>query len=279
MNEEKMILNLPYLERKAVSFTPHEYVVEKALPVSNYRFRQITADPMQDHQEIKDNIENMYYDGHQYHCLLIYDKENGDGLLVESEGYSCARYAQYIPQAKLIWEQFARTHAHEIRLCCPLEIYRHIEDYPNDSCIADNAEMARYADEINIGIKENDLPEEQERGLMHWYHSDGDDDKLDNKVYSAHCSVEVIEGELTGVITAKVVGELSDEDMSKFIRYCSGQLSDGWGESLEQKYLKIGGSEINVSFWNSSDDWRLLPERAYLDSLMQSEDMGMGGLS
>lgn len=74
MNEEKMILNLPYLERKAVSFTTHEYVVEKALPVSNFRFRQITADPMQDHQEIQDNIDNMYYDGHQYHCLLIYDK-------------------------------------------------------------------------------------------------------------------------------------------------------------------------------------------------------------
>ena len=102
---------------------------------------------------------------------------------------------------------------------------------------------------------------------------------MDNKVYSAHCSVEVIEGELTGGIIAKVVGELSDDEMAKFIRYCSGQLSDGWGESLEQKYLKIGGSEINVSFWNSSDDWLLLPEKAYLDSLTQSEDMGMGGLS
>ena len=111
------------------------------------------------------------------------------------------------------------------------------------------------------------------------YHPDGEDDELENKIYSAHCSVEVIEGELTGVITAKVIGELSDEDMSKFIRYCSGQLSDGWGESLEQKYLKIGGSEINVSFWNSSDDWRLLPEKEYLDSLTQCEDMGMGGLS
>lgn len=118
-----MILNLPYLERKAISFTTHEYVVEKALPVSNYRFRQITADPMQGHQEIQDNIDNMYYDGHQYHCLLIYDKENGDGLLVESEGYSYARYAQYIPQAKLIWEQFARIHAHEMRLCCPLDVH------------------------------------------------------------------------------------------------------------------------------------------------------------
>ena len=131
---------------------------------------------------------------------------------------------------------------------------------------------------INIGIRENDLPEEQERGLMHWYHPEGDDDELENKIYSAHCSVEVIEGELTGVITAKVVGELSDEAMAKFIRYCSGQLSDGWGESLEQKYLKTDSGEVNVSFWNDGDDWQLLPERDYLDSLVQNEDMGMGGM-
>ena len=225
----------------------------------------------------------MYHDGCQHHCLLIYDRENGDGLLVESEGYSYARYAQFVPQAKLIWEQFEKTHAHELRLLCPVEIYYHINDYPQECCIADNADMAKYADDINIGIKENDLPEEIERGLMHWYHPNGDDDELDNKIYSAHCSVEVINGELTGVITAKAVGELPDEAMARFIRYVSGQLSDGWGESLEQKYLKIGGGEINVCFWNSGDDWRLLPEKEYLDSLDQSESeditMDIGGIS
>ncbi|MBP5267311.1 MAG: hypothetical protein J6Z29_01840, partial [Ruminococcus sp.] len=187
MNEEKLAINLPCLERKAESFTTHEYIVEKALSVSNYRFRQITESPMKDHKEIRDNLDCMYYDGLQHHCLLIYDKENGDGLLVESEGYEYARYAQYVPQAKLIWEQFAKNHAPEIRLCCPLEIYLNISNYPRDFCIADNAEMAKYADDINIGIRENDLPEERERGLMYWYHPESVEDELDNKVFSAHC--------------------------------------------------------------------------------------------
>ena len=129
MNEEKLVINLPCLERKAESFTAHEYIVEKALPVSNYRFRQITENPMKDHKEIRDNIDSMYYDGLQYHCLLIYDKEKGDGLIVESEGYEYARYAQFVPKAKLIWEQFAKDHAHEMRFCCPLEIYLHISNY------------------------------------------------------------------------------------------------------------------------------------------------------
>jgi len=279
MNEEKLAVNLPCLERKAESFTTHEYIVEKALPVSNYRFRQITESPMKDHKEIRDNIDSMYYDGLQYHCLLIYDKEKGDGLMVESEGYEYARYAQFVPQAKLIWERFAKDHAYEIRLCCPLEIYHNISNYPRDNCIADNAEMAKYADDINIGIRENDLPEERERGLMHWYHPESVEDELDNKVFSAHCSVESVGSELTGIITAKVIGELSEEDMGKFIKYCSGQLSDGWGESLEQKYLKTDAGEINVSFWNSGDDWQLLPEKDYLDSFTRLEEIGMEGQS
>ncbi|SEL44597.1 hypothetical protein SAMN05216469_1328 [Ruminococcus albus] len=114
---------------------------------------------------------------------------------------------------------------------------------------------------------------------MHWYHPESIDDELDNKVFSAHCSVEVIGGELTGVITIKVIGDLSEDAMARFIKYCSGQLSDGWGESLEQKYLKTDAGEINISFWNSGDDWQLLPKKDYLDSFTRSEEIGMGGQS
>ena len=89
--------------------TINEYVVEKALPVSNSRFRQIIETPMKDHKEIEDNIDSMFHDGSRHHCLLIYDNECGDGLLVESEGYSYARYAQYIPQAKLIYDNYCQS--------------------------------------------------------------------------------------------------------------------------------------------------------------------------
>ena len=47
----------------------------------------------------------MYCDSDDnYHCLLIYDKEQGDGLLIESEGTAYARYAQYISGAKELVE-------------------------------------------------------------------------------------------------------------------------------------------------------------------------------
>ena len=143
--------------------------------------------------------------------------------------------------------------------------------YPPECCILDNEKMAKYADQINQGIKENDLPEEREHGLMHWYHPKDDNDELDNKVYSAHCSVEVINGELTGVITAKVMGELSDEALAQFIDYCTGQLSDGWGESLEQKYIRTDIGEVNVSFWSSDDSWSLQTEEEMNN--IRSEDI------
>ena len=109
MSEQKLTINVPYLERKAISFVPVECIVEKALPVSHDRFMMLLAAPMQDQKIIQDNIDCIYHDGERYHCLLIYDGESGDGLLIESEGYSYARYAQFIPQAKMILEQFVQT--------------------------------------------------------------------------------------------------------------------------------------------------------------------------
>ena len=43
------------------------------------------------------------------HCILVYDEKQGDGLLIDSQGAGCARYAQYIPCAKLIAQQYEQT--------------------------------------------------------------------------------------------------------------------------------------------------------------------------
>ena len=273
--KEKLVIRSDLL-RKQSDFNVHRCVVEKALPVSHEDFLQLKNYPMRDNDLIAENVGLMYCDSeNNLHCLLIYDKKQGDGLLIESEGYSYARYAQYVPQAKLIYEDFSRSQFQEIKFCCPLKITQYIEE-SDESEVLDNCQIAEYADEINRGIEKNDLPEEKERGLMHWC-SDGE---LDEKIYSAHCSAEVVNGELTGVVTAKVFGELSDVEMKKFLDYCSGQLSDGWGESLEQHGIMTGIGEVFVSFWNSSEDWCLLSEDEYFGNFdPQSENFEMGGLS
>ena len=200
---DKLVLNTN-LEEKPACFDVKKCVIEKAIAVTHKNFENISRFPFMSVKFLERNKDFMYYDDEEnmYHCILLYDIDFGDGIVIESEGSTYTRYAQYIPQAKYIYEQFLDSHLNEIHLCCPIEIYQHIKDHPKDNCILDNADMAGYADDINTFIRENDLPAEHKRGLMLWYSPEDPDDEISEKVQSAHCTVEVINGELTGVITA-----------------------------------------------------------------------------
>ena len=130
------------------------------------------------------------------------------------------------------------------------------------------SEATDYKNSINGFISGFTMPEEKERGLMHWYNGDG---SVDQKVRSAFMSVEERDGELVGVITTQIYGQLTHDELEEFREYCSGQLSDGAGESLEQRPIKTPNGEIYVSFWNSDDDWSL--QTAEEMEFSQSENM------
>ena len=101
---KKMIINANLI-RKESEFRTKSCVVEKAIAVSHAEFDDLKRHPLRDHRLISENADLMYCDSDDnYHCLLIYDQEQGDGLLIESEGTSYARYAQYIPSAKKLVE-------------------------------------------------------------------------------------------------------------------------------------------------------------------------------
>lgn len=103
MNDKLMISAA--LLRKESEFRTKSCVVEKAIAVSYAEFDDLKRHPLRDNMLIAENADLMYCDrDNNYHCLLIYDKEQGDGLLIESEGTSYARYAQYIPKAKELVE-------------------------------------------------------------------------------------------------------------------------------------------------------------------------------
>lgn len=110
---EKLIINANLL-RKESEFRTKSCVVEKAIAVSHGEFEYLKRHPLRDHRLIAGNVDLMYCDNdNNYHCLLIYDQEQGDGMLIESEGASYARYAQFIPRAK---ELVDRQQSHEISL-------------------------------------------------------------------------------------------------------------------------------------------------------------------
>lgn len=163
---EKLVINANLL-RKEPEFGTRVCVVEKAEAVTHDKFERLKRHPMQDNDLIAENTDLMFCDvNNQYHCLLIYDDDQGDGLLIESEGAPYARYAQYIPNAKLLYENHMQMHLQEMKFYCPLEISRWDDDEYNE--ISPN-EASAYESEINYFISDFNLPEEKERGLMHWY--------------------------------------------------------------------------------------------------------------
>lgn len=102
---EKLIINTNLL-RKESEFQTGSCVVEKAIAVPHAEFDELKRHPLRDNRLIAENADMMYCDKDgSYHCLLIYDQERGDGLLIESEGMAYARYAQYIPRARELVER------------------------------------------------------------------------------------------------------------------------------------------------------------------------------
>lgn len=134
-----------------------------------------------------------------------------------------------------------------------------------------NYEVTNYLDEIMEAIERNNLPEENQRGLMRYY---DDHDSVNAKVSKYVFSVEMIDGELLGVAVLTLNDNLTPQEFEKIKDDITGQASDGWAEGFEQREIGTDRGDIYISFWNSDNNW----------SIKTAEEMGinqkqtMGGM-
>lgn len=130
---DKLILNANMI-CKADRFIPKKCAVEKVIEVSDSEFRTFIENPMKRNYYLPQYKDLMGYYDDSYHGVLFVNMENGDGLLVNSEGYDYARYSQYIPNARGFIRDFEQTAALEnlkTRMDCCIDKW--LEKYEGES--------------------------------------------------------------------------------------------------------------------------------------------------
>jgi hypothetical protein len=134
------------------------------------------------------------------------------------------------------------------------EVYD-MDDYDTvDSC-----EAVWYKDAILEQIKKDSSYFNTPRMLAEYIH----DVDLKSKVYRMEPTVEEYSGGLWGAMIMLLSREMAPEDIEKLKDYITGQNSDGYGEGLEQREIRVKGGELYVSFWHSGKDYAIYTQEEF----------------
>lgn len=147
-----------------------------------------------------------------------------------------------------------------LKLYMPLNADLYYKDDWGDTCeepeTLTGQSLKAYEGPILAALAKCRMPEETERGIMHSYDHG---DSIDRKVKSVVFTAEERDNQLWGVAECRVIGELTQEEMTTLKDYISGQASDGWGESFEQQEIRVDDGELYVHLWDFND-WSIQTE-------------------
>ena len=92
--------------RKEPHLEAGEFVVEKVIRLPEDAYEEFTQNLLREHDFIRDNADLMFEQSGVWHCILVTGENTDEGILVESEGASYARYSSFVSSVKEIIRQF-----------------------------------------------------------------------------------------------------------------------------------------------------------------------------
>ena len=209
--------------------------------------------------------------------LCAHMVENARPELLEELEQHIVHGQYYSPQAvmadiKAMTEELIGV---TVNYYCPLQIHMTDEEY-GDWFEVDNGYGVANEDAIRELLKH-----EQDRDLNNmadYFHGSAG---ARSKLISAYWDVQEVGGELYGVIRTGLREPFSSEEEQEWIDELIGQAADGFGESLEQREIKIDDGDIYVSFWHSGDDYFMENETDFRQRMSENHNFGeqqIGGM-
>lgn len=248
-----------------------DFYVDEIVHVSREEFRRI-ADG--ENSEIFAQYNEKRYGKVQTgdHGILVIGPD-GDGLMVDTQGYDYARYMGYAPKIGMpirymLEQQMQKDAVYEMKLYSPLKITEYDTETGEEVEIDGN----RYHTEIRRKVHA-DVARDGDRGLAKYL---ADNDKCKSKVYSIKPDIEFVNGVMMGVAVIKMTKPLNQEEIESLKDYVTGQYSDGFGEGFEQHEIYVSDGEIYVHFWDY-ENYYIKTDEEMNENI--SEDFGMQGMS
>lgn len=96
-----MLTTKAIFERKISEFHTKESVINGIELMNDKEFERFSKNLLSEQSFIVDKKEEMYIDSTgQIHGLLALNKDSGDGILIDSQGYDYPRYVAFMPNIK-----------------------------------------------------------------------------------------------------------------------------------------------------------------------------------
>lgn len=95
--------NLKELKKvtKEYSHEQAEFVIVNYVELNDKEFNEFCNDFLNPYEFIVQNDGRMTFENDKYYCILVYNKNSNDGILVENEGYHYARYTGLVDMSKM----------------------------------------------------------------------------------------------------------------------------------------------------------------------------------